>query len=508
MIPPQLISMIAQQLPDLNAMLTQHLTSQPALPQPTRMQMGGGLGGLSLMQNLQNLPSILQSLKNNTNTNYQIDNSPYKLKAGGSVSGYRKYNAKSHAKGGQLVNESGLPDATGQSEIEKKESSYTYRNLPNKVGETYVFSDANKTAPLVDKIINSFKYKSNLYPEQRNLMELRIADVEKKNEAKKQQSTPQAPQQPMQQPQQPQQPQQAPQQFGGGGNIDPLGNLLAGRAPYGNNSYNLQLPPTAQLSSQPIGQIGPVSNPADRIADINRPIRMTPAPDLSLGQRISKLINNTSPDEAMRAGSMGMNFAQLLNRPEQESLISPNFNQADAQMSRLTANLDPLRNEAARASAQQSNINRGGSTNFQQFAGREAQNSSNLLDNLQRVAMQEQSVLNTVSQTKANYEQFKASDFANRSYQNRIDNLQNAAQNRNIKRVVNSDIMAESDRLSQIESNRGFAEATTTEGIAILNLMYPNISISEDEVIKLQKLTRGEITRDQLSPEFLIKFNK
>jgi len=485
MISPQLISLIKQQLPDLNQLVSQKISNTPQLPQPAQMQDGGSLG---MLQSLTLIPELLNNIKNTKQQNFAIDSSPYKLKNGGktkkykyggSVSGYREYDAKSHAQGGQKINEQGVPDKEGTKEVELKENAYTYRNLPEKTGETYVFSDKNKTASLVDKIIDKYKFTANLYPEQRNKMELEIKAVEKKNEAMR-----------------PQEP--APQQMYDGGSLVPgIGDMLnvqeaANRASNG---------PVDPLSSSPIYD-GP------QVPEINRQILTNPAKRPTLGARLTHLINNSSNAEKMRAVGLAGNFAQLFNRPEQESLISPNFNQADSQMNRLTANLNSLRDDAVRANVGQSNVNRSASSSFQQFSNREAQGNANLLSNLQRIALQEQSVLNNISQTKANYEQFKATDFANRSYQNRVDNLQNQAQNRNIKRVVMSDIVAEADRLSQIDSNRSFAEATTKEGLALLNLMYPNVQISEEEVRKLQQLSRGEISESDLSPEFLIKFNK
>jgi len=105
---------------------------------------------------------------------------------GGKLRGHNKYNAPSHAQGGQLVDDQGIPDPNGTNEIETKEASYTYTRL-NKEKPTYIFTPED--AVKVEKLTKKYKH-SNVDNLQKNGLELEVQRVENANEMKKKKAAP------------------------------------------------------------------------------------------------------------------------------------------------------------------------------------------------------------------------------------------------------------------------------------------------------------------------------
>jgi hypothetical protein len=122
----------------------------------------------------------MQMYKDNI-TKVSNNSNPYGLELGGNPRGFNQYDAPSHQDGGRPINQEGNVTSQGTNEIEGKENKYTYSNLPDKAGSTYVFSDVNKTSQMVRDIIK--KYKDSDQDEvSRNQMEFEINKVENKNE--------------------------------------------------------------------------------------------------------------------------------------------------------------------------------------------------------------------------------------------------------------------------------------------------------------------------------------
>lgn len=89
----------------------------------------------------------------------------------------KKYNAPSHANGGQLINSLGNPDPNGKAEIELQEAGVT-----NPQGDTYVFSDKLGTADKVKRIFSRMKGEDGI---SRKGRELATNNLIKENEAMK-----------------------------------------------------------------------------------------------------------------------------------------------------------------------------------------------------------------------------------------------------------------------------------------------------------------------------------
>lgn len=157
-----------------------------------------------------------------------------------------------------------------------------------------------------------------------------------------------------------------------------------------------------------------------------------------------------------------------------------------------------------------SNAIRSGSTSFQSLLARELQNTANTNRALGNISLQEQTLRNQIDSQVGRYEANKAQDITNRTYQNRVDNLQNEAVNRNIKRAITSDLLAEADRLSTIKNNAQIASASVEETKAILNSMYPDFQINDEWIQKAKQLSTGEITEEEyskfVSSQSVIKF--
>lgn len=89
----------------------------------------------------------------------------------------KKYNAPSHAQGGQIINSLGNPDPKGNAEIELQEAAVT-----SPQGETYVFSDRLGTAERVKRIYSRMKGDDSI---SRKGREIATNNLIKENEAMK-----------------------------------------------------------------------------------------------------------------------------------------------------------------------------------------------------------------------------------------------------------------------------------------------------------------------------------
>ena len=372
------------------------------------------------------------------------------------MGGFKQYNAPTHEQGGQMIDERGNPNPNGNSEIEGTENMYTYSNIPKK--HSYIFSDKNGTSDIVKAIINKKrKMNPDLDEPTKNLMELEIQNVENLNESIN----------------------------GLRENVDRMFNTGG---------------PLSPLPQSPSFLSTDLDNPT--LPDVQF------APGFTYPSEQSS--NLPSFDKVLRGAVMGVNALGLLNKPEQEDLISPDYGAADRRFGNLNANLDAARDEVLSGRNAASNTIRSGSQSFQSLLARELQNSANTNRALNNISLQEQQIRNNINSQVGQYEANKAQDIANREYQNRLDNLQNEAVNRNIKRGITSDLLAEADRLSTIKNNAQIASASVEETKAILNNMYPDFQINDMWIQKAKQLSTGEITEDEynkfVQSQSVIKF--
>lgn len=382
--------------------------------------------------------------KSNANIDkYGWEGKPLLKRLSYALGGYKQYNANSHEMGGQTIDERGNPNPNGNAEIEGQENLFSYRNIPRK--SDYIFSDKNGTSELVRNVINK---KTRLNPDldepTRNMMELQIQEVENLNESINSLR------------------ENVQQVFQSGGPLDPL---PTNPKPL---STDLDNPQLSNIQFAP-GFTYPTDNKRE-------------LPGL---------------DEMLRGTGLALNATQLFKKAENEDLITPDYNKSDQRFNRLNANLDAARDEVLSNQNASSQAIRSGSQSFQSLISRELQNQANTNRALNNVSLQEQQLRNQIDQTVGSYEASKAQDIANREYQNRVDNLQNEAVNRNIKRGVIGDVVAEADRLSTIKNNARIAAASVAETQAILNQLYPDFEINSEWINKAKQLALGEINEEE-----------
>jgi hypothetical protein len=201
-------------------------------------------------------------------------------------------------------------------------------------------------------------------------------------------------------------------------------------------------------------------------------------------------------DNILRTAVLGANTVGLFNKAENEQLITPDYSQSDSRMNALNANLDAARDSALSERNAASGAIRGGASSYQSMLARELQNSANLNQANLNISLQEQQLQNQINQQVGSYEANKAVDTANRQYQNRVDNLMNEANNRNIKRAILGDTLAEADRISTIKNNEQILTATVAETQALLNSIYPDMGVNDEWIMKAKQLAKGEITEE------------
>lgn len=191
--------------------------------------------------------------------------------------------------------------------------------------------------------------------------------------------------------------------------------------------------------------------------------------------------------------ALGGSIADALAKPEKEKLITPNYNKADNYIQ--SANVDYT--QAEQDSIGVSNIgaaaNRSLASNAAQFQGREQARLAQLQDALGRINMQENNATSQLNLTKGNYEQQKAVDTANRTYQNQQGNMQNQANTRFFDRTLMSDLSQIGSSLNEYgetqkinANNRKLNTFQTNQALAILNSKYPNFKVTSEVMDLLQ----------------------
>jgi hypothetical protein len=347
------------------------------------------------------------------------------FKEGGEFNGLKQYNAPKHEQGGQNIDVNGNPTMMNpKGQVEGTENKIKYFNLPDKTGQEYIFSDANKTSLELKKFMK--KFKKNHDPDNddlsRNMMELKAKDLEFKNEAinaSKQQEN-------------------IPQQFNFGGGFNPIlgmafdvfkNNVIndgkeisdMSRFDYNQNN-NLQPRPDIVNIPDKLPQISPFNkipgtgNIPDKLPQLN-PLNFNAVPDVPVLNNNSNVSDNTSnpnismpeiSNEQLLSGiGYGIKGVQAFSPATKENLMLPDFSKSDEKFGAMNANLDTARNEALSASNLMSNLNRSSVSNFNQYKNAQSQNFSNLQKNLGNIGLNEQQLRNAVLGQQGQYEQGK-----------------------------------------------------------------------------------------------------
>lgn len=387
-----------------------------------------------------------------------------KAKAKDSVGGFKQYNTKSHADGGQLVNNLGVPDMKGSNEVEGTENKFTFKNLST---DTYIYSDENSTSPLASAIMKKYS-KGKVNPDMdeptRNALEMEMMTAKKINEYIKNAKESQQGQGEMKQ--------GGITEYNNGGTTNPLSSPIPAVASLNSGSnYNI-----------------PIDIKDYTKTDFSKP---------GLIDNLKGNLNNDNIGQALTTVGMLGNVANLFAKPEIDTPIKPDYRNSDAQMALLDTNLEQSRQDALAINKLSSNLNRNSTGSYSQYNQREMQNLSSLQNNLGNISQQEVQLQNNIALAKSNYEQSKAVTNANADRQSREINDQNEAANRNIKRGVFSDLVAEGDRLRTIFNQDKIAKMSTAETMNVLKAIYPDFEANQGFYNALEDYKKGTIDYDE-----------
>lgn len=434
--------------------------------------LGTGIGAATgLMQN---------AMQDNTTSTYGMNR---QLQQGGEPTGFKQYNAPSHEMGGQPINADGMLSSQPVAEVEGTENKFTYSQLPEKAGNTYVFSDANKTSGMVSDIIRRYKEKNTDEDfTARSAMEMEIKKVEDINE------TINGAQMAAQQ-----MAEQMKMKYGGNTKKLPMGGnplqdtfSMADNIGQGITNVAQGLDNTSQGAFNTIQNNGQNTNPRAPFLD-------------NLGM---------DRGELFRTVGLAASGIQALRKPDEDRQIQPDFSTSDERFNNMNVNLDQARQDVTGASNRGSELNRSSASSFGQFRARELGNISNLQDQLGRIGQSEQQMSNQILGQQGQYEMNKAMTQRNIEDDVQVRNLQNQARSRDVTRQFFSDLVSEGDRLSTARDMGRVNAAKIEEGKMLLSQLFPDFTIENETVDKLIQVSKGKLDPSQLTGSELIIFRQ
>ena len=204
----------------------------------------------------------------------------------------------------------------------------------------------------------------------------------------------------------------------------------------------------------------------------------------------------------LKAAGLTKSIVDSLTPAEVEQPVLPNYQKADNYLKRANINYNQARQDAAGASNIAANVNRSASSNFASYQAREMGRVANLQDSLSRISEMENNQQSQLNVTKANYEQGKAIDTANRLTQNRINNQQNKANADFADQKLFTELTQVGTEFNkyanfkkQVQNNKELQNYYVNEGLAILNNKYPNFKLDSTFMEKLQS---GQASADDV----------
>ena len=208
------------------------------------------------------------------------------------------------------------------------------------------------------------------------------------------------------------------------------------------------------------------------------------------------------PAIGLKAISLGKSLADSLEKPLVESPILPDYTVSDRYMKEANIDYTQARQNATGASNIGANVNRSASSNFAQYQNREMARTANLADSLANIDMQENNARSSLNINRANYEQGKSRDIANRKYQNRIDNLQNEATADFADQKLFSELSQVGSEFNkaenfkrQLANNKEMQKFYVNEALALINARNDNFQLDPQFV---EKLKSGNYTIDDV----------
>lgn len=398
---------------------------------------------------------------------YQANNNIYQMNNGGNieVANSKQYNAPNHNNGGQLVNANGNTNGNPVAEIQNNENAYKIDD------NMFVFSDELDNPMTGRKFNIDFKSLVSKYKNadldilEKNTLDLEAKNLAKVNEAVKPvNNTPQL----------------------------NIGGLVRNIAPLINQIY--QSRETPMLETLMPTSVESQTAQAPSISNL--------VPKIDLQQDSDGLGTYDKIALGLKSAGLTQSLLDVIRPKEVETPITPNYQQADSQYYGANADYSQAKQDALAISNQGSNINKNASSTFNTFRAREMSRLNSLSDSLSNITQQEVNADNQIKLNRGRYEALKSQDIANRLYQNRVDNLQNAANNRLAERVFAQDLTRIGTEFNkyqnvtnEIKNNKELANMKIQEGMAILGAKYPNFKPNPQLV---EKLKEGNFTMKDL----------
>jgi len=199
------------------------------------------------------------------------------------------------------------------------------------------------------------------------------------------------------------------------------------------------------------------------------------------------------PAVGLKAIALGRSIADAVTPALKEDLILPDYNKSDRYMGEANVDYSQAKQDAIGVSNISGNVNRSSTSNFANFQAREQARTASLADSIANINMSQANANSQLALTRANYEQSKAVDAANRRYQNRVDNLQNQATADLADQKLFSELSQIGSEFNkyenfkrQLKNNKELQQYYINEGLAMLNAKHSNVQLDPDFVNRLK----------------------
>lgn len=443
----------------------------------------------------------------------KVNDSPYGniMKSGGYVnSGFKQYNTGSHDSGmDQTVDANGNPSGNMTAKIQNKENSFKIDGKAFVMSDMLVNPETGNTFN-VDAAKTNKKWKNaDSLIEEKNALNFEMGRLAKSNQNMINVK------------------ESLEKTMGGnikeyapGGIIDPpkTNSIFDYGITMDNNvDYTDSVPPSDNLffnnpsvNRSKLPEVPMI--PTLKMKPLE-PIKTIEHPDMIDKPFVEQRDNGTQPATTkepfnyntlavgLKGLALGRSIYEGTRDYKNETLIKPDYVKADRQMYKSNFDYTQAKQAALSAANMGSNVNRSASGNFNQYQNRQAQNFGNLADNMSNIIQQENNQNVGLNMNRGQYEANKAVDIANRTGQNRIDNLQNLANRDFATSKIFSDLSSVGTSLNEyqyykdmVSNKQEIANAKINEGLMLIGSKYQNFGFSDDFV---EKLKSGKSTIDE-----------
>lgn len=431
----------------------------------------------------------------------KLNMNPFGFAKGGFIGDkFKQFNVGPHGSGqDQTVNKQGIPDMTGEDAVQNKENIVQIKGKPFVMSDKLVNPNTGNTFNVDAKKVNEKYKQARFQTDQKNSLNREMADLAGLNEVMKRLLQPSK---------------SLAHKYGSFIEPPKTGTIFDNQYQVGASERYNTLPNDVTPFAETLSPQQLSNDPQLPMIDTNYGTELK-------GQVPSYSGTMNPPKLTVKAPSIGsdVNYANLLGlglkgaaltksavdafgKPIHEPLILPNYSQSDKHIREANIDYSQAKQDALGVSNLTSNLNRSASGNFAQYAGRQSGNFGQLADNLSNISQSQNNAQSQLNLTKANYEQGKAVDTANRQYQNQQNNFQNDANQRDFKRDFFSDLSQIGSSLNSygetqktIQNKQEIAKFNNNQYISYLNAKYPNLMVNPDII---EKFKNNQLTLDEM----------